>query len=188
MQRRNQILRAGGAAALCALVAFTLCLPTAARAQTATLHEYELKAGVLFHILEYVEWPAGSLPSASSTVQIGLLGQIPFADALQVLDGKMVQGRKLVLKQLSDPAEALDCQVLFVAASEKPRFAEIVAAVKKHPILTVGEVDGFAENGGIVNLLAAQNRIQMEINREAAGESRLSISSQLLKLAKVFPR
>jgi hypothetical protein len=188
MQRSQQRLRGGGAFALHALAVIMLGLAPGARAQTATLHEYELKAGVLYHIIEYVEWPAGSIPSDPPTVQIGLLGQIPFADALQVLDGKMVQGRKLVVKQLSDAAEALNCQVLFVAASEKPRLAEIVAAVKKRPILTVGEVDGFAENGGMVNLLAAQNRIQMEINRDAAGESRLSISSQLLKLAKVFPR
>jgi len=66
--------------------------------------------------------------------------------------------------------------------------SDIIAEVRNRPVLTVGEVEGFAEQGGIVNLLADQNRITMEINRATAGESRLSISSQLLKLAKVFPR
>ena len=121
-------------------------------------------------------------------MQIGLLGQIPCADALEVLNGKTIQGRKLVVKRISDPQAAVDCQVLFIGASERARLPEIVSEVKNRPILTVGEVEGFAERGGMVNLVTGPNRIVMEINREVAGQSQLSISSQLLKLAKVFPR
>jgi hypothetical protein len=158
-------------------------------AQTGTQREYELKAGVLYHIIEYVQWPTQSSPSNQPPpIQIGLLGQIPFANALEVLDGKTLQGRKIVVKHLTDRQQATECQVLFISASEKARMSDIIAEVRNRPVLTVGEVEGFAEQGGIVNLLADQNRITMEINRATAGESRLSISSQLLKLAKVFPR
>ena len=159
-----------------------------AYAQTGTLHEYELKAGVLYHILEYVEWPAGSKTSNSPCIQIGLLGEIPFAEALGVLDGKTMQGRKVIVKRFSRAADAVDCQVLFIGASEKPRLPEIVEDLKNHAILTVGEVEGFATKGGMINLIAEQNRIVMEINREVAGQAHLNISSQLLKLAKVFPK
>jgi len=106
-----------------------------------------------------------------------------------LLDGKKIQGRKLVIKRVSRPQEAADCQALFISASEKSRMSDIVAELKSRPVLTVSEVDGFAERGGgMVNLVAGQNRINMEINREVASQARLSISSQLLKLAKVFPR
>jgi len=157
-------------------------------AQTATEREYALKAGVLYHIIEYVEWPRDSLSNQPPAIQICLLGEIPFAEALEVLDGKTVQGRKLVVKRISRPEEADACQVLFISASERPRLSQIVTELKNRPILTVGEVEGFAERGGMVNLIAGANRINMEINREVAGQARLSISSQLLKLAKVFPR
>jgi len=51
------------------------------------------------------------------------------------------------------------------------------------------EVEGFAErSGGMVNLVTGPNRIIMEINREAAGQAKLSLSSQLLRLAKVYPK
>jgi hypothetical protein len=116
------------------------------------------------------------------------LGQIPHPEALEVLDGKIIQGRKLIVKRLSGMSGAGDCQVLFIGASEKPRLSEIVAEVKDRPVLTVSEVEGFADNGGMVNLVPAQNRIVMEINREVAGRARLSISSQLLKLARVLPK
>src|SRR5438046_2328310 len=72
-------------------------------AQTGSQHEYELKAGVLYHIIEYVQWPAQSSPSNQPPpIEIGLLGQIPFANALEVLDGKTLQGRKIVVKRLTD--------------------------------------------------------------------------------------
>jgi hypothetical protein len=172
-----------------ALFCLIACWATTALAQTGTQREYELKAGVLYHIIEYVQWPAQSSPSNQPPpIQIGLLGQIPFANALEVLDGKTLQGRKIVVKQLTSGQQATDCQVVFISASEKARMNDIIAEVKNRPVLTVGEVEGFAEQGGIVNLLAGQNRITMEINRATAGESRLGISSQLLKLAKVFPR
>jgi hypothetical protein len=156
--------------------------------QSATQKEYEIKAGALFHIIEYVDWPAGALPNEPATIQIGIIGQVPFFEAFEVLNGKSIQGRKLIVKHVSTPAEADACQVLFIGASEKLRLPEIVAQVKDRPVLTVGESEGFAERGGMVNLVAGPNRIIMEINREVGLKSHLSFSSQLLKLAKVFPR
>jgi hypothetical protein len=155
-------------------------------AQTGTAHEYALKAGVLYHIIEYVEWPRGS--NNTSTIEIGLLGDIPFADSLEVLNSKAIQGRKLVVKRIATPAEAESCHVVFVGASEKPRISQIVNELKNRPVLTVGEVEGFAEKGGMVNLIAGPNRIVMEINRQVAADAKLSMSSQLLKLAKLVPQ
>ena len=161
---------------------------TPCAAQTGTQREYELKAAVLYHIIEYVEWPADAPAKETTELTIGLIGQIPFQDALQVLAGKNVRGRKITIKRLSSPEEAASCQVVFIGASEKTKFPEIVADLKSHPILTVSEAEGFAERGGMVNLLAGPNRIVMEINREVATEAKLTLSSQLLKHAKVVSR
>ena len=138
----------------CAASLFLAWAATPCAAQTGNQHEYELKAGVLYHIIEYVEWPKGSLSNNPPAIQIGLLGELPFADALEVLNGKTVQGRLLVVKRISDSQTAATCQVLFIGASEKRRISEIVAEVKDRPVLTVSEVEGFAEQGGMVNLLA----------------------------------
>jgi len=155
-------------------------------AQTGTQHEYDLKAGVLYHIIEYVEWPTEAMSNNPTALQIGLIGT--YSNALGVLSGKIVKGRKLIVTGISDPQAAATCQVLFIGASEQTRISEIVTQLKDRPILTVSEVPGLAEQGVMVNLVPGQNRIIMEINREVAGRARLSMSSQLLKLAKVFPR
>jgi hypothetical protein len=153
-----------------------------------TQREYELKAAMLYHIIEYVEWPSEALVKEPSTLQLGLVGEIPFAAAIELLNGKTVQGRKLVVKRVAASEEAAQCQVLFIGASEKPRLSKIVEDVKNRPVLTVSEVEGFAQRGGMVNLVTGPNRIIMEINRETAGQAKLSLSSQLLRLAKVYPK
>ena len=87
------------------------------------------------------------------------------------------------------PATLSALATVFIGASEKSRLAKIVEDVKNRPVLTVSEVEGFVErSGGMVNLVTGPNRIIMEINREATGQAKLSLSSQLLRLAKVYPR
>jgi len=72
------------------LVAFLGFGPVRSCAQSGTQHEYELKAGVLYRIIEYVEWPKEAMSNNPGALQIGLVGQIPFAEALEVLNGKSI--------------------------------------------------------------------------------------------------
>jgi len=46
-------------------------------------------------------------------------------------------------------------------------------------------VDGFARDGGTINLVNEEQRVVIEVNMEAAQRSRLKISSKLLALAKI---
>ena len=52
------------------------------------------------------------------------------------------------------------------------------------PILTVGEMDHFAENGGAIGFCTEDNKIRFEVNLDAAGKAGLKISAKLLALAK----
>jgi hypothetical protein len=51
--------------------------------------------------------------------------------------------------------------------------------------LTVGETEGFAVLGGIINLTVEDNKVHFEINRLAADRAGLKISSKLLRIAKI---
>src|SRR2546427_26558 len=83
-------------------------------AQTPVQKEYERKAALLHHIIEYVDWPSDSSSDQPPPILIGLLGQIPFPEALEVLDGKRIRGRKVVVKRISTSEEVLNSQVLFI--------------------------------------------------------------------------
>ena len=61
---------------------------------------------------------------------------------------------------------------------------EILEALKGSSVLTVGEMDNFLENGGIINFLIRDRKVCFEVNTVAAKDARLKIRSKLLRLAK----
>jgi hypothetical protein len=52
-------------------------------------------------------------------------------------------------------------------------------------VLIVGESQGFALRGAVVNFYVETNKIRFEINVDAALRHHLKISSKLLALAKI---
>jgi hypothetical protein len=90
-----------------------------------------------------------------------------------------------VIRQVQALQSLGECQLLFVSSSEKNRLSEIIGAVKGRPVLTVGELEGFTQRGGIVRFLIESNNVRFEINPDVAERMGLKISSRLLNLAKV---
>jgi hypothetical protein len=145
--------------------------------------EYEIKAAYLYNFINYIEWPDQSLPPVGGTITIGVLGENPFGGALAPLNGKQTKGRTLAVKELATLDDLKNCQIVFISSSEKARFAQILASLKDSKILTVSEIDGFAEQGGMINFISERNKVRFEINQDAARSKGLTISSDLLKLA-----
>jgi hypothetical protein len=49
-------------------------------------------------------------------------------------------------------------------------------------VLTVGEMPGFTETGGMINFVLEGTKIRLQINNEAAINARLKISAKLLSV------
>ena len=62
--------------------------------------------------------------------------------------------------------------------------AQILDGLRGASVLTVGEIDRFAQQGGIIGFLTEENKVRFEINAAVAEHARLKISSKLLALAK----
>jgi YfiR/HmsC-like len=75
--------------------------------------------------------------------------------------------------------------VLFVSKSEAGRLRQILAALQGTSILTVGETEAFARQGGMINFITVDKKVRYEINVAAAKRANLDISSKLLRLAKI---
>lgn len=180
-------LTTGGVSRLITLV--TACAlassPVSVHAQESLDREYQIKAAFLYHFVKFVEWPSEALPEASPTIHICVLGTDPFGGALEALKGKTVKGRSLVISRFERVRDLGGCHIAFVSSSEKGRLGEIVETLKEASVLTVGDMDRFAELGGIISFVVESNKVRFEINVVRAERARLKISSQLLKLARV---
>ena len=106
-------------------------------------------------------------------------------DDEQAVKDKTVNGRKLQVKRFDNVRNVERCHILFISASEKMRLSKALERTKDLNVLTVSDIGGFARRGGIIGFTMERNKVGFEINVDAAKKAELTISSQLLKLAKV---
>ncbi len=98
---------------------------------------------------------------------------------------KALGGHPLVIERYRRIEDAKDCQILFISRSENARMGSILDGLKGRSVLTIGDTDGFIENGGIIRFVTVNNKIHFKINLEAAKRANLTISSQVLRLAEI---
>lgn len=147
--------------------------------------EEVIKVGIVFNLVMFVKWPVESFVDNSSPLNMCVIGKDPFKGGLSSIEGKLVKKRKLGVRILKDNDNMSDCHLAYVSASESGNFEKIIDALALSHVLTVGETPGFAERGGIVNLIKKEGRIGFEINIDAAKRANINISSELLKLATI---
>lgn len=75
--------------------------------------------------------------------------------------------------------------LVFVPADQAGALDDLERTVEDAPVLLVGESEGFAARGGVINLYTEDGRIRFEINRKAAERRGLRLSSRLLRLARL---
>lgn len=155
-------------------------------AQKQTVQEHQIKAIFLFNFIQFVEWPSYAFDSRDSPVIIGILGTDPFNGYLEeVLSGEIVNGRSVTVKRYNTPDEIENCQMLYIQSPPPDDYKKIVDKIKGKNILTISDDKDFIENGGMIRFVNVNNRIQFQINPEAAKAANLTISSKLLRLAEI---
>ena len=179
--RKRRSRRGGGWILPLLLGGFVCALP--ARAQS---REYQLKAAFLYNFVQFVEWPPGAFPSSDAPLRIGVLGDDPFGGALdEAIQNESVDSHRLTVVRSSNIADLQDCQMIFVSQSEEGHLGEILSAIGSKPVLTVSDIDHFAQSGGDIGFFLSDGKVRFAINPGSARQSGLRISSQLLTLGRI---
>jgi len=147
--------------------------------------EYQVKAAYLCNFPKFIEWPSSVHWDDQASITLGILGEDPFGSALTPAQGKRVSGRKMVIKHLEKLDQLEECDIVFVSRSEEERLSEILRQVRSWNALTISDIEGFAQRGGVIGFIALENKIHFAINVDAAQRLGLKISSKLLRLAKI---
>jgi len=145
-----------------------------------------VKAAFLYNFAKFVEWPAQNFKGSDDPIAICTLGQNPFGSMLEdAVKGKTLEGRAFVVRAIPDVRQASGCRILFISSTEQKHLQLILKSIKAPGILTVGETEGFAKNGGIINFKLEGGMVRFEINVVAAAKEGLQIRSNLLSLAEI---
>jgi len=166
--------------------AFVLgCLLTPG-AHAQQINEYQMKAAYLYNFAKFVEWPAQAFKNPHDPISICVLGQNPMFHTLEeVVNGETIENRKLIVRMVPGLDQVGTCHILYIGSSDRKYLRSILRDLKLTGILTVGEAEGFAVEGGVANFKLEGNKVRIEINASAAEEQRLRISPKLLSLAQI---
>ena len=192
----RSVLRAGLGSrsdelAICVIAGLTLlCLALLAETAAQNLaparqpySEYDVKAAYLLNFTKFTDWPDEAFEQPDSPLSICIVGDDPFDGTLdKMIGGQSVNQHKLAVRRIRSAPGRRSCQVLFVGATEKS-----VSRILKEPgpgVLTVGELQGFLEDGGIINFVVVNRRVRFDVSLAAAESTRIKLSSKLLSVAR----
>jgi hypothetical protein len=148
--------------------------------------EQQLKAAFLYNFTKFIEWPARSFPDESSPIIIGLLDRNPFGDELdQVVKGRLVNGRAIVVRIVHTAEDAHAAHLLFVPEGEEGRLAVVPAGAA---LVIIGESRDATARGGVITFIHEGDKLRFEINIARAEQRGLRVSAQLQKLAAAVRR
>ncbi len=154
-------------------------------AQGTVDSEYRSKANFLAAFPNFIEWPAEAFPSERAPLVLCVFGNFSFGTALAELTrGASIRGRKVEVRWQHKEQELRSCQILFVSRSEEKRYGQILKTIQGASVLTVGETPNFLANGGVIEFVVEETKLQFEVNLGAAQDARLRISSNMLALAR----
>ena len=169
---------------LLALLVVWLC-PCAAGAQSAAGTEQSMKAGFVYNIALFAEWPAKVFKDNRSPLTICVAADNATVQAFEPLTIKKIRGRSVTVHAFNDNATGYPCHIIYIDSKNKTEAAALLRLVSAPGVLTIGDLEGFCQLGGIINFFHENNKLHFEINIDAARRADFKLSSQLLKLAKI---
>lgn len=177
------------------LLAALLLSPLAPQVQAQTVSAPAIKAAMLLKLPRFVYYPNAD---SEEPVRLCVLGQHPFDGVLERLVQQPIDGRKVELPHqpelgnlepwLASAPQGQLCDFLFIAAHYAEHLPGILQVLEKRPIVTVSDIVGFAQAGGMLELAPNPQdpqRLAIFVNPAAAAAQGIRFNAQLLRLATV---
>lgn len=166
-----------------------LCLiifgPPSAFASESERDESLLKAAFVYNFAKFTRWPSGTWSGPRAAFNLCTAGNDQLEESLGRLSGETVRGHPVAIMPFeSDRADQV-CHVLYIAGSEHHHFAGLLDQTRNRPVLTISQIRGFADAGGIIQLFRAGDRVRFRINHRVARDRGLELSARLLDLAEI---
>lgn len=152
--------------------------------ETAGATLASLESAFLRNFARYVGWPRTAFANERAPWRVCVLGTDRLDDALEkTLKSRLEQGRPFAVIREPTPDQLPGCQIVYIGYRNPATRHAVLAELKHHPVLTVGDATEFLDEGGIIRLRPGE-RLEMSINLDQARAASLTIPSKMLEVSR----
>tara|TARA_R110002072_G_scaffold1369_5_gene11235 strand:+ start:3866 stop:4423 length:558 start_codon:yes stop_codon:yes gene_type:complete len=142
----------------------------------------------MINLAKFVTWPEDRFTGETAPYKYCLMGDDPFTGTLdEAVSDKQAKSRGFEIQKLDigDMATAKTCHVVFLNVPAADDATALIDGLAGLPILTVGEVEQFAQYGGMVGFLGKGRKIALAVNQKRLEDAGLKASSRLYRASNM---
>lgn len=141
-----------------------------------------IRSAMVYNFCKFVQWPHNA---PGDSLILGVVGDHLQSPDFSSIAGKNVGSIPIAVRMVDSSDKLRGCQLVYIANDQRAALGETLSVAQAESILTISELDGFCNDGGIIQLVERRGKLRFFINRGAADDAQLLLSSQLLKVAKI---
>lgn len=146
------------------------------------VEEGRIKAVVAYKITHFVVWP-----DKPSILKLCTLGSSELSEILGGVVKQAGKENKILVNTLKLGSDYTNhCDALYIRDLDESDVRVVLRNLKEWPVLTIGDSEEFARDGGMVGLYTEDDKVRFTVNIKAVKQAGLLVKSQLLNLAKVI--
>ncbi|MGR8929293.1 MAG: YfiR family protein [Gammaproteobacteria bacterium] len=153
---------------------------------TPPLDRYSVLSALTLNFARFTQWPETVFSKSMEGLNICLVGDNIVQQAFENVAGKNVANKRIEVINANRLRNLADCHILFISDLPKNLLTQVFLDINGKPVLTIGETAEFVESGGMVGMIDVEGKIKLYINLPVAKSAGLMISSNLLRLSKIF--
>lgn len=154
-------------------------MATAAGAAQAS-DEAALKAAFVYRFAQFTQWP----PPPLKDFTYCLAGSSDMVDALRSLATRQHEFNQVRVMTLTQVGQAAGCQLLVLSLLDRQEMLRWQQALSDAPVLIIADSPEALRSGAVIALAQEPNGLAFRINNTEAKRRGLTLSSQVLKLAR----
>jgi len=162
------------------------CIPAYADEPPLQMEEQKIEAGLIYNFLKYTDWTPAKTEATSTPIVICIFGKDPFNGYLQPIEERTVKQRNITIRHVDKIPETSRCHLLVVGTEKKELWPELHEFLASKDVLTVSDLSGFSDAGGMIQFSQRSDRIAMDLNTKAIAEAHLHVQDSLLRLGTIM--
>jgi len=147
----------------------------------AQTDESKVKALWVHTLISYIKWNDNNDNSNTTICTRGIDRTYQFLKEIQ-----NEKKTKYKLIETGTHSDLIQCNLLYIATSERNNISSILDNIENKNIVTVSDIKGFAQDGGVIELVHNQDAVKLKINVKSAKKANVVINSDLLAVSTVI--